>query len=135
MKTMQNKKSQLRYAITYDNNQVCQHFGKSPAFMLVDMNGDELVKTILLPVLEAGHNKLADLLLTNQVQIVICGGIGNPAIAALADKDITCIRGVSGSIEDVIEKLKTSNLQDDPSHTCNHHHGESEHTCGNHKCH
>lgn len=132
---MQNINKGIRYAIAYDQGKVGQHFGKSKAFLIVDIDNSAVIQKAVLEVQEAGHSKLAGLLESNAVDVVVCGGIGNPAIEALKEKHMTCIRGVSGQIEHVIKELEVSSLRDDPNHTCNHHHGEEGHACKGHACH
>ena len=82
-----------------------------------------------------GHGALAGFLLSNQVDALICGGIGGGAQNALAQAGIKLYAGVSGSADDAVNALLNGTLGYSTEANCSHHgHGES-HTCGEHGCH
>ena len=126
----------MRYAITMENNMVFQHFGKCPSFLLVDLEGKEIKSKQILSSGGSGHGALADLLASANVSVLICGGIGQGARNALAEKGISIIAGQSGNVDLILDQLKNDTLKDDPSGSCNHHH-EDGHDCGSHEggCH
>lgn len=43
----------MKYAITYENHMVFQHFGKCPAFLLVDIEDGIIVKKNFLALMGA----------------------------------------------------------------------------------
>lgn len=126
----------MRYAITMENNMVFQHFGKCPSFLLVDVEDGTMVSKELLLSGGSGHGALADLLAQANVNTLVCGGIGQGARDALAQKNITVIAGQQGNVDHIIDQIKANTLQDDPSGSCHHHH-EDGHDCGSHEggCH
>lgn len=126
----------MRYAITMEHNLVFQHFGKCPQFLLVDMEEHEILSKQILSSGGSGHGALAELLANADVNTLICGGIGQGARNALAEKGISIIAGQQGNVDMILEQLKNGTLKDDPSGSCNHHH-EDGHDCGNHSegCH
>lgn len=128
----------MRYAITMEHHVVFQHFGKCPSFLLIDMEEQTIVSKQILSSGDRGHGALADLLASANVSVLICGGIGQGARNALAEKGIQIIAGQSGNVDTIIDKLKDGTLKDDPSGNCNHHHEhEDGHDCGSHEggCH
>jgi len=68
--------------------------------------------------------------------VLICGGIGGGAQAALAAAGIQLYGGVSGSADDAVQALLANSLAYNPNVRCSHHdHEHTEgHTCGSHGC-
>lgn len=124
----------MKYAITYENHMVFQHFGKCPAFLLIDIEDGIIVKKELLSANGSGHGALVTLIQEAGVDVLVCGGIGQGARDALAKANIALIGGASGNVDEIVEQLKKGTLQDDPNGKCNHHHEEGNHDCGNHDC-
>ena len=85
----------MKIAITYDNGQVFQHFGKTEAFMVYEIEDGNLVNSEILPSNGAGHGALAGLLAEHAIDVLICGGIG--AGIAYAMVRILGQRGQKGS--------------------------------------
>ena len=66
--------------------------------------------------------------------VVICGGIGGGAQAALAEANIRLIGGVQGNADEAVQAFLNGTLAFDPNVHCTHHdHGEG-HSCGSHGC-
>ncbi|MCI5620725.1 MAG: FKBP-type peptidyl-prolyl cis-trans isomerase [Lachnospiraceae bacterium] len=127
----------MKIAITYDNGQVFQHFGKTEAFMVYEIEDGNLVNSEILPSNGAGHGALAGLLAEHAIDVLICGGIGAGALSALADCGIEVCAGAQGDTEDVLEAYMNGELVSAGA-TCDHHeeghicgHHEEEHSCGN----
>ena len=79
---------------------------------------------------------MAGFLTANQVDALICGGIGGGAQMALAEAGITLYGGVSGDADQAVQALIDGRLGYNPNVQCSHHgegHGEG-HNCGNHGC-
>ena len=84
-----------------------------------------------------GHGALAGVLEGQGVNVLICGGLGGGAQAALAEAGIKLYGGVSGDADAAVSALLSGNLGYDPNVHCDHHdheHGEAGHTCGDHGC-
>ena len=82
-----------------------------------------------------GHGALVGFLVQHQVNVVLCGGIGAGAQAALAQAGIQLFGGISGSADAAAADYLAGRLVFDPNAHCNHHAHEAEHTCGSHSCH
>lgn len=122
----------MKYAITCVNEEVFQHFGKCPSFLIVDIEEGIITKRCMLDADGNGHGALVSLLVNADVNTLICGGIGQGARDALANANITLISGASGNVEKVLNAVLDGTLKDEPNGKCNHHEGEH-HTCGSHK--
>ena len=72
-----------KIAVSYDNGQIFQHFGKTETFRVYETDDGQVTGSALLASGETGHGALAGLLAENGVDVLICGGIGGGAMAAL----------------------------------------------------
>ncbi len=119
-----------RIAVTYDNGQVFQHFGKTENFKVYEVEDNKIISSEVIGSNGAGHGALAGLLSENKIDVLICGGIGGGAQAALAENGIELCAGASGDVDAVVESYLKGELVN-AGVTCNHH-GEG-HSCGNHE--
>ena len=126
----------MRIAVTYENGQIFQHFGHTENFKIYDVLGKDIISSQVVSTNGSGHGALAGMLKSLNVAVLICGGIGGGAQAALAEAGIMLYGGVSGDADDAVKALLEGTLAFNPNVQCNHHgheHGEG-HTCGNHGC-
>ncbi|MDY2589968.1 MAG: NifB/NifX family molybdenum-iron cluster-binding protein, partial [Agathobacter sp.] len=65
-----------RIAVTYDNGQVFQHFGRTEAFKVYEVEDDKVINSQIVESNGVGHGALAGLLADNTIDVLICGGIG-----------------------------------------------------------
>ena len=120
----------MKIAVTCENHQVFQHFGHTPGFAVYEVKDNQIVTEKMLSSGDSGHGALATLLAMEQVEVLICGGIGGGAINALGNAGIKVVGGASGDVRSVAEAYVAGTLQVRADFHCNHHHGE--HTCGSH---
>lgn len=119
-----------RIAVTYDNGQVFQHFGKTEAFKVYEVEDGKVVSSEIVESNGVGHGALAGLLADNTVDALICGGIGGGAVAALEEAGIEICAGAQGDTDAAVEAYLKGELVS-AGVTCDHH-GEG-HTCGEHE--
>ena len=127
----------MKIAVTYDSENIFQHFGHTAYFKLYEIADNAVVSTQVLPPGGSGHGALADFLAAQGVQILICGGIGGGAQLALANAGIRLYGGVRGNADAAVNALLAGELGYDPNVRCDHHdheHGHSGHSCGHHGC-
>lgn len=123
----------MKYAICAHDEQVFQHFGKCPGFEVVDITEGNVQAKQYVSSNGNGHSALVLFLKELNVDVLVCGGIGNGARDALNEAGITLISGAKGHIDIIINKLTKGTLKDDPSGKCDHHHDEHD-GCGEHTC-
>lgn len=125
-----------RIAVPTENNMVFQHFGKTEVMTIYDVDSGVVVNKYELAMNGTGHGAIAGLLQQENVDLLICGGIGQGAITALQNANIAVIRGVEGDIDVAVRAYLNGNLVDDASKMCNHHEhdGGCAHDCGSHGC-
>ena len=129
----------MKVAVTYDNGQVFQHFGHTECFKLYEVENGTVVSEMFLEPNGSGHGALAGFLQVYGVEVLICGGIGGGAQAALAQAGIELYGGVSGDADAAVHALLAGELHFNPNVCCNHHHedghGCGSQSCGSHSCH
>ena len=127
----------MKIAVTYDNGMIFQHFGHTEFFKVYDVQDGKVVSSEVVNTNGSGHGALAGVLSVLKAEILICGGIGGGAQAALSAVGIKLYGGVSGSADDAVEAFLAGNLAFNPCVKCNHHgehHHEEGHSCGSHGC-
>lgn len=125
----------MRIAVTYENEEIFQHFGHTAQFKIYDVENGKIKSSEIVDTNGSGHGALAGLLRALQVDALICGGIGGGAQMALAEAGIKLYGGVSGDADEAAEALVSGTLTYNPNVMCSHH-GEHHHegNCGSHSC-
>ena len=129
----------MKIAVTYDNGNVFQHFGKTESFKVYEVEDQKVVSSEVISSNGSGHGALAGLLAEQGVDVLICGGIGGGAQAALSEADIELCAGAQGNTDKAVEaylkgELVSSGVNCDhhgEGHSCGHH--EEGHSCGGHE--
>ncbi|SDB22262.1 FKBP-type peptidyl-prolyl cis-trans isomerase [Butyrivibrio sp. INlla16] len=130
----------MRIAVTYDNGEVFQHFGHTEEFKIYEVEDGKIKSSEVIGSNGQGHGALAGLLGNNDIDVLICGGIGGGAKAALDECGIELCAGAQGNADEAVEaylrgELESTGVNCDhhgEGHTCGDHHGE-EHSCGSHE--
>ncbi len=126
----------MRIATTYENGNICQHFGRSPQFKIFNVENGEVVESVVVDAVGSGHQALADFLSSQNVNIVLAGGIGHGAIISLAMAGIDIIPGIAGNADTAIDQLLKGQLVAGAAGCgcgCGgHEHEESSCGCGGH---
>ena len=126
----------MRIAVTYENEEIFQHFGHTQQFKVYDIQDGKIVDAKVVDTQGSGHGALAGVLTALNADVLICGGIGGGAQMALAAAGIKLYGGVSGNADAAVEDFLNNELAYNPNVQCNHHdhnHGEG-HNCGEHSC-
>lgn len=101
----------MKIAISTDGGFVSAHFGRCPAFTIIEVEGDKLVKKEVID--NPGHHPgfLPQFLHERGVEYIIAGGMGMRASGLFSEAGIKAIVGVSGSIDDVLGQLLKGTLK------------------------
>lgn len=121
----------MKIAVTYDNGNIFQHFGKTEFFKLYEVENNQVISSEVISSNGAGHGALAELLGNQSVDLLICGGIGGGAQTALADAGVEVCSGVQGDVDQAVEAYLKGELVS-AGVNCDHHHEEG-HSCGSHE--
>ena len=121
----------MKIAVTYDNGNIFQHFGKTDFFKVYEVNDNQVVSSEVIGSNGSGHGALADLLAGQSIDVLICGGIGGGAQDALQAADIEVCSGAQGDTDQAVEDYLKGELVSSGVN-CDHHH-EDGHSCGGHE--
>jgi len=146
----------MRIAVTYENGQIFQHFGQTEQFKIYEVVDNKVISSQVIATVGEGHGSLAKFLKTQNVDVIICGGIGGGAKEGLDEAGIKLYGGANGETDLAVENLLKSTLEYNPEVECNHHdhdednrgqhgshngdthdggqHGSGQHNGGTHNC-
>ena len=123
----------MKIAVTYDNGNVFQHFGRTENFKVYEVEDNKVISSEIIGSNGIGHGALAGLLADEEIEVLICGGIGAGAQNALAEAGITLVAGAEGNTDDVVASYLAGELISTGAN-CDHHDHEEGHSCGDHGC-
>ncbi len=127
----------MRIAVTYENGNIFQHFGRTEQFKLYDIEDGQVVKSEIIDTNGSDHGALAGVLAAVRADVLICGGIGGGAQMALEQAGIRLYGGASGNADEAVNAFVAGQLAFDPDMHCGHHDHEysgEAHACGEHGC-
>lgn len=122
----------MKIAVTYDNGNIFQHFGKTEFFKVYEVEDGKVVSSKVIGSNGVGHGALAGLLADRAVDVLICGGIGGGAQAALEEAGVELCAGAEGDADRAVEAYLKGELVSSGAN-CDHHHHEEGHSCGDHE--
>ena len=122
----------MKIAVPFSNGEVFQHFGHTETFKLYVVEDGRVVSIDIVDTNESGHDALAGLLAGLSVDVLVCGGIGDGAEAALTAAGIEICSGAKGDADNAVNAYLRGELES-AGVNCDHHHdhGEGE-GCGGH---
>lgn len=121
----------MKIAVTYDNGNIFQHFGRTEQFKVYEVEDNKVVSSEVIGSNGVGHGALAGLLADRSVDVLICGGLGGGAQAALAEAGVEVCAGAEGDADQAVEAYLKDELVSTGAN-CDHHHHEDGHSCGGH---
>ena len=95
----------MRIALSTDGDFVSAHFGRCPAFTIVDIQNKQVIRKEV--VRNPGHQPgfIPEFLHNKGVQYIIAGGMGMRATGFFEQYGIKAIVGISGKVDDAIEQF------------------------------
>jgi predicted Fe-Mo cluster-binding NifX family protein len=101
----------MRIAISTDGDFVSPHFGRCPIFTIIDIENGEVVKREILE--NPGHQpgSIPQFLRQQGVECIVCGGMGRRATGFFSEYGIETILGVTGRVDEVLEKIQKGTLE------------------------
>ena len=126
----------MKVAVTYENGEVFQHFGRTPAFKVYEISDGNVLSSEVIDTNGTGHGALAGFLKDIGAEVMICGGIGGGAIVAMNEAGIKVYAGADGMADDAVASYVAGTLPEIGDATCDHHEyeGHGEHGCGHGGC-
>ena len=122
----------MKIAVPFANGEVFQHFGHTENFKLYEIEEGRIVSSEIVDTNGSGHEALAGFLADLSVSVLLCGGIGSGAQAALAGAGIEICSGAEGDADAAVEAYLSGELES-AGVNCDHHHDHGEEEgCGSH---
>jgi predicted Fe-Mo cluster-binding NifX family protein len=120
----------MKIVISTDNNFVSAHFGRCPLFTIVDIDEGKVLNKAVIE--NPGHQPgfLPQFFADKGIECIIAGGIGVRAQSLFVQYGIETVVGVTGSVEDAINRILDGTLEGGESlcdrvlgkhHDCEHH--------------
>ncbi len=122
----------MKVAVTYENGNIFQHFGRTEFFKVYEVEDGQVISSEVIGSNGVGHGALAGLLSDQAVDVLICGGIGGGAQAALEEAGVRLCAGAEGDADQAVEAYLKGELVSTGAN-CDHHHHEDGHGCGDHE--
>ena len=97
----------MKIAATYgEKGRIFQHFGHTTTFRIYEINEENKVSKVeLIDTNGATCCALADFLKNHEIDILICGGIGENAINKLTNLNIKVVNGVDDDCDIAVAKF------------------------------
>ena len=138
----------MRIAVTYNNDQVFQHFGHTSFFKIYDIENGRISNQQIIDTMGREHGSLTGFLKEVSADTLICGGIGGGAQRAIEAAGVELYTGIEGNADEAVKAYLAGSLQKNGGPSCNHHHEEGhhhhehchdgkephDHECGTHGC-
>ena len=122
----------MKIAVTYDNGNIFQHFGKTEFFKVYEVEDNKIISSEVIGSNGLGHGALAGLLGEQGINVLICGGLGGGAQTALKEAGVEVCSGAKGDADQAVEAYLRGELVSTGAN-CDHHHHEEGHSCGDHE--
>ena len=115
----------MKIAVPFANGEVFQHFGHTENFKLYEIEAGQVVSSEIIATNGSGHEALASFLADLSVSVLLCGGIGGGAQAALTDAGIEICSGAQGDADAAVNAYLNGELES-AGVNCDHHHDHGE---------
>ena len=125
----------MRIAIPVKNENIYQHFGMASTFKVYDIEEKRVVNTFFIESAGTGHGAKVGPLVDNQVDCVICGGIGEGAEAVEAALSHSLKSDLAAAAAKSRHQYRHQHGRGGEGCGCGcggHGHGEGECGCGGH---
>jgi predicted Fe-Mo cluster-binding NifX family protein len=101
----------MKIAISTDGENVSGHFGRCPSFTIVEIEQNEIKSKQITD--NPGHRPgfIPEFLHKKGVDCIVAGGMGRKAEGFFKDYGIEIVVGITGTIEETLEKLKSGALK------------------------
>jgi predicted Fe-Mo cluster-binding NifX family protein len=101
----------MRIAISTEGDLVSAHFGRCPAFTVVDLMEGKTARKEVLP--NPGHEPgvIPQFLHRKGAECIVCGGMGGRAAGLFSELGIEVIAGIGGRVSDAISQLEKGTLK------------------------
>ncbi len=103
-----------RVALACENGSISEVFGKTEEFLLLDLEDGKVLRQQNITVSRDWYQSIAEYLIEQQTDVVICGAIGRGARSTFAGANVKVYGGVTGEIGKITEDYLKGNLVFNP---------------------
>ena len=121
----------MKIAVPFSNGEVFQHFGHTETFKLYEIKDGRVASIDIVDTNGSGHDALSALLANLSVNVLVCGGIGDGAQAALTAAGIEICSGATGDADKAVTAYLNGELVS-AGVNCDHHDHDDGEGCGSH---
>ena len=121
----------MKIAVPFSNGEVFQHFGHTETFKLYEIKDGRVASIDIVDTNGSGHDALSALLANLSVNVLVCGGIGDGAQAALTAAGIEICSGATGDADKAVNAYLNGELVS-AGVNCDHHDHDDGEGCGSH---
>ncbi len=89
---------------------VCQHFGRAPAFTMIDLDNGEIKVLPNEGQHMGGMGLPTETIFAAGVQVMIVGGLGPKAVAMFNQEGVDVFVGATGTVKDAIDDWRSEML-------------------------
>jgi len=118
----------MKVAVACEKGLVSEHFGHSDSFEIYSIENETPIFLELLNCPKHEHGSLPKFLLNANVDVVICGGIGQSAVQRMVEQGMDILSGAKGVVSDIIN-LYANNELVSKDIQCNGHDHDHNHEC------
>ncbi|MGC9516505.1 MAG: NifB/NifX family molybdenum-iron cluster-binding protein [Methanomicrobiales archaeon] len=107
------------------SSEISAHFGKSPFFTFLKMENSE-IKDVEIVESRGRHAggaiTPAEIILTHNADILICGSLGSKAVTMLKNSGLEVYSGASGTVKEAFDKYIAGELSTAGDNSCTEKH-------------
>lgn len=90
---------------------VCEHFGRAPAFTVIDTDNDSVTVVPNTSEHMGGMGKPPEHIANTGSKVLVCSGLGPKAIGMFEDFGIEVFVGAQGTVRDAMELWRNGKLE------------------------
>lgn len=116
------------------DGKIFEHFGKALIFKIYEVTDGGILSSEEVKTEGEGHEVMVGFLKSKNVDLVICGGIGDGAVNALSENGMGIFSGVSGDADQAVKNFLEGKLKASNEKTCSCEEDSCGDSCGDDSC-
>lgn len=100
----------MKIAVNEQEGKIFQHFGQTKAFQIYEVEDGKVLSSSHLAADPKGHAALADQLIKEKVNVVICGNLGARMLGLLQGAGIQVCGNVEGDCDQAVQAYLNGTL-------------------------
>lgn len=105
----------MNIGVAYDNGQIAENLGACRSFLIVTAEGGAPTAKRIAPVTGAAVTDMVKTVSMEQIDVLICGGLGLAVRNALELIGVLLVPGCTGAAEEAVAKFLVGEQQGDPA--------------------